>query len=91
MASKQIFEEVYTQTNIILCIKPPKVYLIEEKYVFGSDHSQGYTLIFRLWNTVISKVWDLATYHSAMRDRDAVSLPGYKCRGVAKKQAQPTD
>ena len=22
MASKQIFEEVYTQTNIILCIKP---------------------------------------------------------------------
>ena len=30
MASKQIFEEVYMQTNIILCIKPPKVYLIEE-------------------------------------------------------------
>ena len=39
MASKQIFEEVYTQTNIILCIKPQKVYLIEEKYVFGSDNS----------------------------------------------------
>ena len=58
MASKQIFEEVYTQTNIILCIKPPK---------------------------------DLATYHSAMRDRDAVSLLGYKCRGVAKNQAQPMD
>ena len=39
MASKQIFEGVYTQTNIILCIKPQKVYLIEEKKVFGSDNS----------------------------------------------------
>ena len=57
MASKQIFEEVYTQTNIILCIKPQKVYLIEEKKVFGSDNSKGYTLIFRLWKTFISKVW----------------------------------
>jgi len=26
-----------------------------------------------------------------MRDRDSVSLPGYKCRGVAKNQAQPMD
>src|SRR4029434_3947557 len=88
MASKQIFEEVYTQKNIILCIKPQKVYLIEENMC---SIVTGYTLIFRLWNTVISKVWDLATYHSAMRDRVAVSLPGYKCRGVAKKQAQPMD
>ena len=30
MASIHIFEEVYTHKNIILCIKPQKVYLIEE-------------------------------------------------------------
>ena len=40
MASKQIFEEVYTQTNIILCKKPQKVYSIEEKKVFGNDNSK---------------------------------------------------
>ena len=39
MASIHVFEEVNTHKNIILCIKPQKVYLIEEKYVFGSDHS----------------------------------------------------
>ena len=30
MASIHIFEEVYTHKTIILCIKPKKVYLIEE-------------------------------------------------------------
>lgn len=30
MASKWMFEQVYTHKNIMCCIKPPKVYLIAE-------------------------------------------------------------